>query len=57
MLTARSAYRERPAEAGSSLRELLNHARAAIPKALHAETPIFLMATAGPPAWSERSPC
>ena len=42
-----SAYKEKPAEAGSSLRELLDHARAEIPAALHAETPIFLMATAG----------
>ena len=42
-----SAYKEKTAEAGSSLTELLNHARAKIPAALHAETPIFLMATAG----------
>ena len=42
-----SAYKEKTAEAGSSLTELLNHARSKIPAALHAETPIFLMATAG----------
>ena len=42
-----SAYKEKTAEAGSSLTGLLNHARAKIPAALHAETPIFLMATAG----------
>ena len=30
-----------------NLMNALNHARAKIPAALHAETPIFLMATAG----------
>eukprot|EP00908_Phaeocystis_cordata_P015586 Transcript_26740.p1 GENE.Transcript_26740~~Transcript_26740.p1 ORF type:complete len:511 (+),score=190.37 Transcript_26740:162-1535(+) len=42
-----SAYKDKPAEAGSSLRELLDHAKSKIPQNLHAETPVFLMATAG----------
>jgi hypothetical protein len=44
-----SAYKDKPAEAGSSLRELLDHAKSKIPQNLHAETPVFLMAA--PPVW------
>jgi len=42
-----SAYKDKPAEAGASLRPLLEYARTKIPADKMATTPTFLMATAG----------
>jgi len=42
-----SAYKDKPAEAGASLKPLLEYARTKIPADKLASTPTFLMATAG----------
>ena len=42
-----SAFKEKTAEAGSSLEPLIAHAKAKIPAELVPSTPVFLMATAG----------
>lgn len=42
-----SAHKAAPNEAGASLRPLIEHAKATVPANLVAETPVFLMATAG----------
>ena len=42
-----SAYKSKPAEAGASLRPLLDYARTKIPADQMSSTPTFLMATAG----------
>ena len=42
-----SAYKADPSKAGASLRPLLEHAKSKVPRTLLADTPVYLMATAG----------
>jgi Golgi nucleoside diphosphatase len=42
-----SAYDGRPLEAAAYVRPLIEHAAQVVPKDKHAETPLFIKATAG----------